>query len=86
MIDLQNALSNYTHWTTPHTGVQLEFIERFQLLLGEEVPCGQHQCTLSMDEMKLKSGTCLQQEHWCSLGLCRSRQLCDMEQAVEVEI
>ena len=31
-------------------------IERFQSLLQEEVPCGQHQCALSMDEMKLKSG------------------------------
>ena len=31
-------------------------IERFQSLLQEEVPCGQHQCALSMDEMKLKLG------------------------------
>ena len=52
----ERTLSDYTHWATPHIGVQLEFIERFQSLLQEEVPCGQHQCALSMDEMKLKSG------------------------------
>lgn len=38
----ERTLSDYTHWATPHNGVQLEFIERFQSLLQEEVPCGQH--------------------------------------------
>ena len=58
MINLpsERTLSDYTHWATPHSGVQLEFIEQFQSLLQEEVPCGQCQCALSMDEMKLKSG------------------------------
>ena len=58
MINLpsERTLSDYTHWATPHSGVQLEFIEQFQCLLQEEVPCGQCQCALSMDEMKLKSG------------------------------
>ena len=58
MINLpsERTLSDYTHWAAPHSGIQLEFIERFQSLLQEEVPCGQHQCALSMDEMKLKSG------------------------------
>ena len=58
MINLpsERTLSDYTHWAVPHSGIQLEFIERFQSLLQEEVPCGQHQCALSMDEMKLKSG------------------------------
>ena len=52
----ERTLSDYTHWATPHNGVQLEFIERFQSLLQQEVPSGQHHCALSMDEMKLKSG------------------------------
>ena len=52
----ERTLSDYTHWTTPHSGVQLEFIEQLHSLLEEEVACGQHHCTLSMDEMKLKGG------------------------------
>ena len=52
----QRTLSDYTHWTTPHSGVQLEFIEHFQSLLKQEVPSGQYHCCLSMDEMSLKSG------------------------------
>ena len=46
----ERTLSDYTHWVKPHSGVQLELIERFQSLLQEEVPCGQHQCALSMDD------------------------------------
>ena len=52
----ERTLSDYTHSATLHTSVQLEFIGRPQSLLQEEVPCGQHPCALSMDEMKLKSG------------------------------
>ncbi len=51
----ERTLSDYTHWSSPHSGVQLEFVEEFVRLL-QDVPCGQHQCTLSMDEMKIKSG------------------------------
>ena len=51
----ERTLSDYTHWMTPHRGVQLEFIEEFKRLLAD-VPCGQHHCALSMDEMKIKSG------------------------------
>ena len=29
------TLSDYTHWTTPHAGIQLEFIEQLQSLLEE---------------------------------------------------
>ena len=85
MINLpsERTLSDYTHWTTPHTGVQLEFIERFQSLLEEEVPCGQHQCALSMDEMKLKSGLVFNKNTGALSGfvdLGSSNR--DMEQAV----
>ena len=52
----ERTLSDYTHWTSPHTGVQLEFIEEFKRLVEEEVKCGQYHCALSMDEMKIKSG------------------------------
>ena len=51
----ERTLADYTHWTTPHCGVQLDFIEEFLRLLAD-VPCGQHHCALSMDEMKIKSG------------------------------
>ena len=52
----EDTLSDYTHWTTPHAGIQLEFIEQLQSLLQEDVPCGQHHSALSVDEMKIKSG------------------------------
>ena len=79
----ERTLSDYTHWATPHNGVQLEFIERFQSLLQEEVPSGQHHCALSMDEMKLKSGLVFNKNTgalsgFVDLGSCNR----DMEQAV----
>ena len=52
----ERTLADYTHWVTPHTGVQLEFIEEFKTSMAEDVPDGLHQCTLSMDEMKIKGG------------------------------
>ena len=52
----ERTLSDYTHWTTPHSGVQLEFIEEFCTLLAEDVLNNLHQVALSMDEMKIKSG------------------------------
>lgn len=51
----ERTLADYTHWTSPHLGVQLEFIEEFISLLSD-VQCGQHHCILAMDEMKIKSG------------------------------
>lgn len=48
----ERTLADYTHWSSPHGGVQLEFIEEFTRLL----PFGQHHCALAMDEMKIKSG------------------------------
>ena len=50
------TLSDYTHWMTPHNGVQLEFVEQLLSLLTAEVSYGQYHWALSMDEMKLKSG------------------------------
>ena len=50
------TLSDYTHWASPHSGVQLEFVEQFHSLLAEETSPGQNHCALSMDEMKLKRG------------------------------
>ena len=49
----ERTLSDYTHWTVPHTGVQLEFVERFcEFMKDVPLKC----CALSMDEMRLKSG------------------------------
>lgn len=85
MINLpsERMLSDYTHWATPHSGVQLEFIERFKSLLQDEV---QHHCALSMDEMKLKSGLVFNKNTgalagFVDLGNCN----CDIEQAVSGE-
>ena len=50
------TLSDYTHWASPHSGVQLEFVEEFCSLVTKDTSPGQHHCALSMDEMKLKSG------------------------------
>ena len=52
----ERTLFDYTHWAKVHTGVQLEFVEKFWSLLEQDVPCGHHHCAISMDEMKLKSG------------------------------
>ena len=50
-------VSDYTHWSSAHCGVQIEFIEHLKELLTAEVKVPQQQvCTLSMDEMKIKSG------------------------------
>lgn len=51
----ERTLADYTHWTTPHSGVQLEFVEEFKRLLAD-VTCGHHHCAISMDEMKIKRG------------------------------
>ena len=48
------TLADYTHWTTPYSGVQLEFVERYSSML-EDVPCGHRHSALSMDETKIKS-------------------------------
>lgn len=51
----ERTLADYTHWSKPHYGIQLEYIEEFKRLLCD-VKCEQHQCVLAMDEMKIKSG------------------------------
>ena len=53
----ERTLSDYTHWFSSHTGVQLEFIEHFKAMAESEIKVPQQKvCTLSMDEMKIKSG------------------------------
>lgn len=52
----ERTLADYTHWTSPHAGVQLEFIEQFLAILERDCSHRQHHCALSMDEMKIKSG------------------------------
>ena len=51
----ERTLSDYTHWTTPHTGISLEFIEELVKML-DDVPSGHNLCAISIDEMKIKSG------------------------------
>lgn len=50
----ERTLSDYTHWTTPHAGVQKEYIEEFVQLM-DATSCVQKHCCLSMDEMKIRS-------------------------------
>jgi len=53
----ERTLSDYTHWSSAHTGVQIEFIEHFQCMLEADLKVREQQvCALSMDEMKIKSG------------------------------
>ena len=64
----QRTLSDYTHWASPHTGIQLEFIEEFKRQLKEEVTCNQFHCALSMDEMKIKRGLIFNKHTGCLCG------------------
>ena len=52
----ERTLTDYTHWTSPHSGLQVEYVEKLHSMLAEALPSHQHQCALSMDEMKIKSG------------------------------
>ena len=53
----ERTLSDYTHWSSAHHGVQLEFIEHFKAMAESEVKAPlQKVVALSMDEMKIKSG------------------------------
>ncbi len=49
----ERTLTDYTHWTTPHSGVQYEFVEQLKEILEASKP---HNVSLSMDEMKIKNG------------------------------
>ena len=49
----ERTLSDYTHWASAHSGLQLEFVEELHSMLSADVPS--HQCAISMDEMKIKS-------------------------------
>jgi hypothetical protein len=51
----ERTLSDYTHWAAPHSGVQKEYIEEFDRMMAT-TSCQQKHCSLSMDEMKIRSG------------------------------
>ena len=51
----ERTLRDYTHWSSVHSGVQIEYIEDFSKML-DDVPCRQRHCALCMDEMTIKSG------------------------------
>ncbi len=53
----ERTISDFSHWASAQSGVQVELIERFKHMLESDVSSpAQHQCALSMDEMKIKSG------------------------------
>ena len=52
----ERTLRDYTHWTSAHHGIQLEFVEQFLELMEKEVKGPSKSCALCMDEMKIKSG------------------------------
>lgn len=74
------TLYDYTHWTTAHSGVQYKFVKEFVPQAQVEVACGHYHCTLSLDEMKLKSGLVFKSHTgvlsgFVNLGSCN----CDIE-------
>ena len=62
----ERTLFDYTHWAKVHTGVQIEFVERFSSMVEQDVSCGHHHCAITMEEMKLKSGLVFS-KHTCIL-------------------
>jgi len=53
----ERTLSDYTHWASAHSGLQVEFVEMLKQMISHDLPSSDHHvCTLSMDEMKIKSG------------------------------
>ncbi len=51
----ERTLTDYTHWTTPHSGVQYEFVEHLKEILEAELLTKPYNVSLSMDEMKIKN-------------------------------
>ena len=45
----ERTLTDYTHWTSPHSGLQVEYMEKLYSMLAEALPSHQHQCTLSIE-------------------------------------
>lgn len=52
----ERTLSDYTHWTKAHSGIQFEFVEELKSRLEKEVTSSHYHCTIVVDEMKIKSG------------------------------
>lgn len=50
-----------------HNGVQLEFIEQFRSML-DDMSTDDHECTVSMDEMKVKDGLVFSTKTGCMVG------------------
>jgi len=65
----EHTLIDYTHWTTPHVGVQCEFIEELKAALHTELSSKTQLVTLSMDERKTKSGLVLNKRSGSLVGL-----------------
>jgi len=63
----ERTLSDYTHWASPHSGVQKEYIEEFVRMM-EATSCGQNHCSLSMDEMKIRSGLVFNKHNGTLIG------------------
>ena len=79
----ERTLFDYTHWAKVHTGVQLEFIEKYQSLLQEDVSCEHHHSAISLDEMKLKSGLVFRKQTGVLVGFVDLGSSCsDMELVV----
>ena len=51
----ERTLSDYTHWSSSQTSINLDYIEEF-IRMMQDVTTSHFQCALSMDEMKIKSG------------------------------
>lgn len=79
----ERTLSDYTHWTTPHAGVQHDFIEKLDSFLND-VPCEHRHCALLMDEMKIKSGLVFNKHSGALVGFVDlGRVNSDIQQVME---
>ena len=67
----ERTLSDYTHWTKPNSGVQLEFVGEFKNRLETEVPSKNCHCAISVDEMKIKSSLVFDMVVLLDLSTCQ---------------
>ena len=64
----QRTPTDYTHWISPQSGLQVEYVEKLYSMLAKALPSPQHQCALYVDDMKIKSGLVFSKHTGCLVG------------------
>ena len=62
----EGTLSDFTHWTKLHSGIQLEFVEELKSRLGRGAV--HTHCAVSVDEMNIKSSLAFDKHSGCLTG------------------